>query len=237
MKNKIISAAVVIMLAAIMLCAGCAGKSDKKIVLSTGFAADEVFFIGTKKCTVPEINVYMRTSQDQYEAVFGSEIWDKDIDGTTLEDRLKETTLARIAQIKAMNLLAESRDISLDDDGQKKCREAAEKYMSGLSEKEKESLGVTEELVEKMYSEYALANKIYDSITQDVNPEISDDEARTITVKQILIKTYYTDVSGNMVQYSDAQKKSAYEKAKGIIEKINTGSAMLSFKQYFRQHF
>lgn len=26
------------------------------------------------------------------------------------------------------------------------------------------------------------------------------------------------------VQYSDAQKKSAYEKAKGIIEKINTGS-------------
>ena len=61
----------------------------------------------------------MRTSQDQYEAVFGSEIWDKDIDGTTLEDRLKETTLARIAQIKAMNLLAESRDISLMMTGRK----------------------------------------------------------------------------------------------------------------------
>lgn len=41
-----------------------------------------------------------------------------------------------------------------------------------------------------MYREYALADKVYTFIIKDINPEVSDDEARTITVRQILIMTY-----------------------------------------------
>lgn len=202
---------------------GCGKKSEKEIVLTTGFAENEVFFIDKEKCTLPEINVYMRTSQDQYQSVFGTEIWDRDIGGQTLEGRLKDTTLARIAQIKAMNLLAESRGIALDENEQSKCASAASKYMSGLSAAEVSQLGVTQEIIESLYSEYALANKVYTDITKNVNPEISDDEARTITVKHILIKTYYLDLSGNHVGYSDNQKQEAYSRAQAVLQKIRDG--------------
>lgn len=211
-------------LAAALCCAGCEKKqTDKEIVLTTGFEDNEVFFIDKEKCTVPEINVYMRTMQDQYEKAFGSEIWTRKIGDETLEGRLKDTTLARIAQIKAMNLLAQTRGISLDQDEQSKCAAAASKYMSGLSAGEISDMQVTEEIINSLYSEYALANKVYDDITKDVNPEISDDEARTITVKHILIKTYSLDISGNRVGYSSNQKAEAYSRAQAVLAKIKDG--------------
>ncbi len=40
--------------------------------------------------------------------------------------------------------------------------------------------------MENLYREYAMADKVYQLIIQDINPEISDDEARKITVQQIL---------------------------------------------------
>lgn len=211
-----------VMLMAMLGVTGC-GKKNDKIVLTTGFDENEVFFIGTAKCTLPEINVYMRTSQDQYEAAFGSGIWTRDIGGQTLEERLKETTLARMAQIKAMNLLAASRSVTLDAAEQAKCASAASKYMSGLTAKEISDMGVTQDIINGLYSEYALANKVYSDITKNVNPEISDDEARTITVKHILIKTYYLDASGNRVPYSANQKQEAYSRAQAVLKKIDDG--------------
>ena len=38
-----------------------------------------------------------------------------------------------------------------------------------------------------MYEEYALAEKVYQTIVENVNPEVSDDEARTITVDMIRV--------------------------------------------------
>ena len=69
-----------------------------------------------------------------------------------------------------------------------------------------------------MYEEYALAQKVYQQIIHDINPEISDDEARTIVVQHILIKTYTTDGTGKRVQYTDHAKEQAYEKAGEILE-------------------
>ena len=68
--------------------------------------------------------------------------------------------------------------------------------------------------------EQALANKLYDYIIRDINPEISDDEARTITVEQILIKTYTLDGSGQKVPFSDREKNAAYNRAREILKKI-----------------
>ena len=49
--------------------------------------------------------------------------------------------------------------------------------------------------------------------TQDINPEISDDEARKITVQQIFFATASTDMDGNLKPYSESSIQSAYEKA------------------------
>ena len=46
---------------------------------------------------------------------------------------------------------------------------------------------MTQDLITKMYEEYALAEKVYQTIVENVNPEVSDDEARTITVDMIRV--------------------------------------------------
>ena len=100
---------------------------------------------------------------------------------------------------------------------------AAKEYYASLDENEIESLGVTAELIEQLYREYAIANQVYQYIIRDVNPEISDDEARIITIEHILIKTYALDANGQKIEYLEQDRKEARELAEQIYELAVTG--------------
>lgn len=211
-------------LCASMLLCGCGKEeADTKIVLTTGFAKNEVFRIEDMSCTVPEIMVYLTTTQNQYEEVYGEQIWQTNLDGVTLEENVKETVLAKIAQIKSLNLLAQSKEVSLDEAELAKVAQAAEAYYTSLNETEIELMGVTREVITQLYAEYALAEKVYAHIIKDINPEISDDEARIITVEHILIKTYTTDGSGKRVEYTETAKAEAYETACEVLALATDG--------------
>ena len=197
---------------------GCGGKDNPtKVVLMTGFEKDEIFRIENISCYLPEIMVYLTNTQNQYEAVYGAEIWSTDLDGVTLEENIKDTVLAKIAQIKTMNLLAEQCQIQLDTKEQEQAAKAAAVYFASLTGAEKELMGVDEDTICKMYEEYALAEKVYQYLIKDINPEISDDEARTITVEHILIKTYAKDGTGKRIAYTEDAKAEAYERAAEIL--------------------
>ncbi len=224
-SRKIKTTAVIAVMAAAVIMASCAKKEgpEQQIVLTTGFEDNEVFFVGTEKCFLPEINVYMRTSQSQYENVFGNEIWNRKIGNETLEKRLKDMALSRLARIKTMKLLAAERGIELSEQEVQKCSEAAEKYMQSLSPADIALLSADGDLILNMYSEYALADKVFREVTADVNPEISDDEARIITVKQIMIKNSEIDPNGNRIPYSEGMKEEALVRARTILGKLQSG--------------
>lgn len=199
--------------------AGCGAPVDgnTKVVLTTGFDKDEIFRIEGISCRLPEIMVYLTNSQNQYESVYGPEIWKANAEGVTLEQNIKDTALARIAQIKTMNLLAKEHGVQLSEQEMEMVRAASEVYFSSLNDTEKELMGVTEETITKLYAEYALANKVYQFIIRDINPEISDDEARTITVQHVLIKTYALDGTGARIEYTENAKAKAYETAREVL--------------------
>ena len=217
---------ILLILVAVNLCA-CGkdneGSKETDIVITTELSPDEIFRLSDLSCTVPEANIYMRTTEDQYTSVFGPEILNKEIDGKTLAEQLKDTTISRLAQIKAMTLLSRDKEIVLSEECETKIDQAATEFMSSLSSEEVASLGVTKEIIANMYREYALATLVYDAITTDVNPEISDDEARAITVKDILIKTYSVDANGNKVEYTNSQKTDAQYLANRISVAIKDG--------------
>lgn len=191
--------------------------SGTKIVFTTGFGQDDLFRIGNKTCTVPELMVYLTNTGNQYESVYGSQVWSISLGDVTLEENVKETVLAKIAQIKTMCLLAEDRDVALDEEEVGRVGQAAAEYFASLSDKEKELMGADYDMIEQLYREYALADKLYQFIIQDVKPEISDDEARTITVQHILLRTYTADGAGNRIAYSQTVKQAVYEKACEIL--------------------
>lgn len=195
---------------------GTKGQPDTTVVLTTGFEKDEVFRIGKSSCTLPEAMVFLVNMQNQYEKVYGAGIWEKKYDDETLPDKLKDIVVARMAQIKTMTLLAEEYGVVLNDQEEKWVKEAAETYYGSLNQKEIDFMQVDEKIVENLYREYALANKVYTSIIEDVNPEISDDEARTITVQTIFIKNYALDGEGNKIPYTEEARKGAKTKAMEI---------------------
>lgn len=198
-----------------ILIAGCGGGDafDTKVVLTTGFEKDEIFRIETSSCTLPELMVYLTTIQNRYENVYGREIWETKADGITLEENVKNIALAQIAQIKTMNLMAEKYEVELNDEEEARAENAAKSYYETLGEREIELLGIGEKTIRTLYRELARAEKMYQYTIKDINPEISDDEARTITIQHILIKTYALDGTGKKIEYTKDAKKDAYRRA------------------------
>ena len=206
------------------LLSGCGKEEDAtKIVLTAGFDKGEVFRLENKSCSEAEMRVYLTNIQNQYENVYGSRIWNATVDGQTLEDNVKDMALSKMAQIKAINLLATDRGIELDESDMEKVQSAADEYYGSLNETEKELMGVDENVILELYKEYALSEKLYQNIIKDINPEISDDEARTITVEHILIKTYNLDENGQMHSYTENAREEAYKLAQSIQERAEAG--------------
>ena len=219
-KKRIIMWIMIFVLLVAGTISGC-GKNTE-IVLTTDFDRDEVFRIEQSSCYVPEIMVYLVNCENQYDEIFGSKIWQVPIEGVTMESKYKDTILARIAQIKVMNLMAADRGVELTDDDILRVKAATRDYYASLNEDEIELMDVDEDLIYDLYYEFALADKVYHEITDAVEPEISDDEARIITVREILIKTYKT-VNNSTVSYNEAERQSAYNRIYNIKKRLDEG--------------
>ena len=201
----------------LLLLSGCMDSlKGSKVVLTTGFEKNEVFRIEDMSCTLPEAMVYLINTKNRYESVYGREIWNVSLDGVTLEENIKETVLAQLAQQKTMNLLARQNGVALSEEEEARVVQAAETYFQSLSEKEKSALQITVKDVEELYREYALARKVYQYIIKDINPEISDDEARTITVQYIYFRTCVLDGTGKKIEYSEEEKQEILRKAEEV---------------------
>ena len=223
MKRRVfLKKIVIIALTGILVIGGAAacGNSEEEAAtgLFSGFGKNELFRIGDVSCTMPEYMVFLTNTKNQYEHVYGSEIWGVALGEVTLEDNVKDTVLAKIAQIKTMSLMAAEKGITLSEEQEGKVQAAASEYFSSLSEAEVTALAITREEIVGLYREYALADMVYRQIIDNVDPEISDDEARTITVDQIHMKTYTIDSQGTRMEFSNTMKAEVEKDMQDIYE-------------------
>ncbi|MCR5303510.1 MAG: peptidyl-prolyl cis-trans isomerase [Lachnospiraceae bacterium] len=159
-----------------------------RVVLTMGFSKDEVFRIENISCSLPEVMVYLTNIQNSYEETFGSEIWDVvSDDGETLEESIKDNALSRIARVKTMVLMSESLGLSLSGEQMAAAEEAAKKYYDSLTDYEIYLMGVDEDTIRSMCVDYATAQSLYRYLINDINPEISDDEARTVKIDSVFM--------------------------------------------------
>lgn len=212
MKKKFIS---IILILLLILSAGCGNKnSESQIVLTTGFENGELFFIGDSKCYLPEALIYIRSLENSYESLYGEDLLDRKTGDMLVSDRLSDIALSRLAEVKALGLLASERGVSLTEDENEKCSQAAAGCLKSLSDNNISDIDVSLELLVSMYRDYALADKVYSDITGDIDPEISDDEARIVTIQRILIN-------------KDSESE-AMETANSVYAKLNEGTSFES---------
>ena len=212
-KGKIVKA--VCLLVALMTLCGCGGT---QVVLTTGFNKDEIFIVGSESCSIQELEIYLTNIQNTYQNVYGEEIWNVTSDGVTFEDSIKNTALAELAQVKTLYLMAMDRGLTLDPETKILVANAAREYYASLNDAEIEAMGASEELIEEMYSQIALAQSAYDEIIGDISPEISDDEARYVRVRIIYMRTAYRN-GDSLIPYTNSD----YERVYATLNDIRTG--------------
>lgn len=199
---------------------GC--QNQTKLVFTTGLSGNQLFKIGSATCSTPEIMVYLTTFYNQYADAYGQEMWHYDFGGVSLEEHVKDVVLSKMAQIKIMNLMAEEREISLSDEEEKRVLAAAESYYSQLGSDLKEKESITQKTVETVYREYTIANKVYEMITESADMEISDDEARAVTVQAIYFKNWKLKNNEKTI-LSENETLEVLETAKKVLNRINLG--------------
>lgn len=226
MRKKLIRAVAAVISASMLLC-GCS-VGGKKIYFSTGLKDSELFKIDGSVLSVPEAMLYLTTEKNRYEQSYGTDIWDKDIGGVTLEDYVKENVKSRLAEIKTLNLLVKNKKVKLTEQEEEWIKSDSDVYFNCLTDEEKEYMNVTLKTVEKAYTEYKLADKVYTELTKDINPEISDADAKVIKAASIYSKTYTIDADGNRVEYTDEEKKKSKDELQKLLDSINGGEDFMA---------
>lgn len=182
--NKVKAMAAILFMS--MAVSGCKVGSTE-VVVNTGFSSSEVFRIKDEVCTLSEAKVFLTNYQNLYADMYGVDLWKHKFQENEFETYVKDITVSQLAQILAMDFLAEEKNISLNEEEKSKIKEAAKAYYDSLNDTEKQYMHVSEGDIEKLYSRYGLANKLYTQLTGDVNAEISDDDARVMEAAQIYV--------------------------------------------------
>ena len=136
-----------------------------------------------------EARVYLVNYQNLYGTVAGVDLWKQESQTESLEEYIKNLALSQMTKILSMDSLAKSRDIALEETELAGVQKAAKVYYESLNETELAYMEVDEEDIQKLYEDYALAQKLYKSLTADINSEVSDDEARIMDAMQIVVSS------------------------------------------------
>ena len=169
-----------------LLLSGCQ-IGNKEIVVSKTLNNRQVFKIDRSICELKEAKVYLANYQNLYGTAYTIDLWQHDFGDNTLADYVKDVTLEELTKVYCMDLLAEAEGITLSESEQNKVTEAADYYYDSLSRDEIFYMGVSKADIAEFYTHYALAQKLYHSLTDGVNEEVSDDEARVIDIMQIYV--------------------------------------------------
>lgn len=138
--------------------------------------------------TKAQIMIIATTERNRYEQVYTDRIWDAVMEnGETFEEYLLNEIRVFMENLKTMTLLAQDRGITLSSGEQDKVRRLARNYYSGLSRAEIEYMGITEEDVAIVYQDYYTANKVVEELTAGIDLEVSDSEAKVISIRRVCL--------------------------------------------------
>lgn len=174
----------VMIMAAIMLTLGC----DKSIKITTGLKDDVIFNLSGSQCSLSQIMIVLINEKNTYERDFGQGIWSKSVQNISMEESVKEGIKEQQVYVDAMYMFAKEKNITLTKEEEQKIEEAAQEYFDTLTDTEKTTINVTLEDIKEIYRKSLMSRKVYDSIAEKVEYEVSDEEARVMSAMYIFIK-------------------------------------------------
>ena len=229
MKKRVITVGLVLTLLSGML-TGCTIGNTQIIWNTNSVGHKHVFSINGNKCTKEEARLYLCNYQNILGQAYGIDLWEYDYsemdEDRTLESYVKDVTLSELASIMCMEELAKKQELTLTEEELAKVEKATEEYYESLTREEISYIGLDKNELKGFYEKYAIAQKLYGNLTQGVNEEVSDDEARVMRIQQIYVKS--EDVAKKVKQKLDDGEKfdsvaSNYNEAASIEKNLARG--------------
>ena len=182
--------------------------SGKNVVLN--FAGENI--------TLGEVYLYANTVIEDYESVYGSEIWSTDIsisrDATAnMEDVTRRDIIENIVHVKMLKKKASEYKIALSDDDMKDVASATDSFFQKLTDEQLKKMELDYDTVKKVMEENAIARRVYDEIISGAEIEVSDEEARETTFYDLYFECYAVASSGDVTQFSEDEKAAQYDRA------------------------
>lgn len=139
----------------------------------------------------PETMVILTTEKLRYEEVYTEEIWNAVVaeDGTTFDAALLPQIHDFLIELKTMSSMAKEQEISLTSREKELVNAAAENYADTLGNEAMESFGLRLDDLNELYTDYCLSEKLVEQLTGELDLEVSDSEAKVITVEQIALSS------------------------------------------------
>lgn len=232
-------------IAAVLLClvlglSGCkkSGKEEKKPQTNTEESASiwdqaPVAVLGDIEISYRELMIYLQSTRQEYEEQYGSEVWDYalDSDGTTIWDFVREMTLEQLVYLKIVCAQAENLGVSLTEDEVMDVNDFTAEYLDYFNEDEIEYYGITKEMIQNIYTENLLAEKIYETVTLRADTDVADDEARQVKVLQIYIQTSGYDEEGKQLNLTEGQLEEKKNKAEELYASAAEAEDFRAFAQ------
>lgn len=225
-----------LMVAGIMVCvclfSTACGKGDGSSIIPTqsvsknGWQEGSVVRIGNTQVDYREAMLYLQSTKEEYEAMYGEDIWQYQLaeDGSTLGEWVKDQTLEQIVYMKIICNQADALGISLDEEDWTNINEQTLDYMAHFQDSELLLYGIDEEIVKQIYADNALALKVYESVTLNVEVEIPEEEARQRRYQCLNVKNYHVDAMGNRVSLTVLELIAVMDKVDDLYEKAQTTS-------------
>ena len=135
-----------------------------------------------------ETMVIVTTERLRYEELYTDKIWDTVVDesGTTFGETLMSQIHDFLKELKTMSRMADEEKITLSGKERELVKQAAAQYMEKLKNAGDGS-EIDRDVVESLYEDYWKAERLVETLTESVNLEVSDSEAKVITVDEIVL--------------------------------------------------
>ncbi len=194
-KGKFIAIAMALVVASLSI-SGC--KTDTPIIGGLiGLKSNQIFEVDKLICSKAEYKIILMDTQNAYKKDLGGVAdWSVLVDdNVTLESFINEKVKEDITVKYTLSAMATKKGVYLNSDEKTQINKAATTYYNSLNDAEKKYTEASEKDVEKVFTNYLLAYKVYEKLTESIGKKVTDEEARVIKIQYIRMNSDNTEES------------------------------------------
>ncbi len=159
--------------------------NGKVLYFTFGLSKNEVMRVGSIEISSAAANILISDEKTRLIDLSDDRVLSDTVKGESIESYVKTSVKNRLSRVAALNEMAKTKGVVLSHTEKENAGKAASEFYNALSDSDRAYTGASVEDLEKMYTQFAIAQKMKKELTAGSTIEVSTDEARVISIQFI----------------------------------------------------